>query len=856
MKKRLLVILAVAVIVGVGCVLLTRDLPKVLTWVQKKGIPLPHSMATMTMIDAAANPPVTIAVDVQQDLHAIDPNIYGVNNADSNTLNQLNSPLNRYGGNRTTRYNWQQNTDSTAMDWYYQSYPDANVPGGLADNIVQNSHNAQAQPMITIPMIDWIAKAGAGRSVLWSFSIQKYGPQQGSDAEWYPDAGNGIKQDGTYVVGNDPNDANVPNSTAFEQTFVNHLVGKWGTAAQGGVRYYVMDNEHGIWYDTHRDVHPVGASMDEIRDKMIAYAEMIRSTEPNALIVGPEEYGWTGFFMSGYDKQQCEQKQAQGDFSCWGNPPERANHGGMLYMDWLLDQLHKHDVASGHKMLDVFTLHWYPQGPEYSDDVSTATQLLRNRSTRSLWDPNYTDETDWIADKVQLIPRMKNWVNTYYPGLKIGITEYGWGAENHINGATAQADVLGIFGREGLDLATMFTDNSIDPNSFLGKAFRMYRNYDGNKSAFGDTSVQTVAPDPDNVSAFGAVRGGDGALTVMVISKYLGNNTTVTIQMNNFQSTGNAQVWQLTSAGAITNLPAIQFGGAGFDATVPPRSITLFVIPTANQNPDYAISCAPSTLNANPGNPAQTNCTLNSLGGYNSSVTLSCSGLPAGATCDFSTNPVVVTGSTNVTVQQNVAAGDYPFSIDATDGAINHSFGATLHVNPLAQILFQDDFGDGIQSWTVHKGSWSETGGNLINQTITKSEIIAPPVFQGCSICTVEADLSVNAPAGSPSLLAWYTSSTSTLELMQVTKKNTWQLTHKMSGVIKSATVALPIQVGATNHVKITFDGQNFQLAINGVTVIPAFQPAGPPQGTVGFRLKSAKKASVTGQFASISVYQ
>ena len=89
-------------------------------------------------------------------------------------------------------------------------------------------------------------------------------------------------------------------------------------------------------------------------------------------------------------------------------------------------------------------------------------QLLRNRSTRSLWDPNYVDES-WIAStginggKVNLINLMKNWVNTYYPGTKIGITEYNWGAEGHMNGATTQADIWGIFGREGLDLANRWT---------------------------------------------------------------------------------------------------------------------------------------------------------------------------------------------------------------------------------------------------------------------------------------------------------------------------------------------------------------------------------------------------------------
>ena len=112
-------------------------------------------------------------------------------------------------------------------------------------------------------------------------------------------------------------------------------------------------------------------------------------------------------------------------------------------------------------------MHYYPQGGEFSDDVSTAMQLRRNRSTRSLWDPNYVDET-WIDDKVQLIPRLKGWVNTYYPGTQIGITEYNWGAESHINGATTQADILGIFGREGLDLATRWTTPAVEHADLQG----------------------------------------------------------------------------------------------------------------------------------------------------------------------------------------------------------------------------------------------------------------------------------------------------------------------------------------------------------------------------------------------------
>ena len=130
-------------------------------------------------------------------------------------------------------------------------------------------------------------------------------------------------------------------------------------------------------------------------------------------------------------------------------------------------------------------------------------QLRRNRSTRSLWDPNYVDET-WINDKVQLIPRLRNWVNTYYyPGTPIGITEYNWGAEGHINGATTQADIFGIFGREGLDMAARWTTPDATHADLQGDEdvpqLRRQQVDVRRHERVGDAS-----PNPDNVSAFAA----------------------------------------------------------------------------------------------------------------------------------------------------------------------------------------------------------------------------------------------------------------------------------------------------------------------------------------------------------------
>ena len=209
-------------------------------------------------------------------------------------------------------------------------------------------------------------------------------------------------------------------------------------------------------------------------------------------------------------------------------------------------------------------------------------QLRRNRSTRALWDPTYVDET-WIARQVKLIPRMREWISAYYPGTKIAITEYNWGAENHINGATAQADILGIFGREGLDLAARWTTPASSTPTY--KAIKLYRNYDGMKSGFGDVSVAATAPDPDSLAAFGALRSADGSLTVMVINKVFSGNTPVTLQLDNFSPGNLAQVWQLTSSATINRLTDAIVSANQCTFSLPSQSITLLVIPASGSNP-------------------------------------------------------------------------------------------------------------------------------------------------------------------------------------------------------------------------------------------------------------------------------
>ena len=525
----------------------------------------------------ATNSLVAITVDAQLNRHAISPLIYGVAFASSSDLLDLNAPLNRSGGNAETRYNWQLDAHNRGNDWYFISLADGGgTAGQSADDFVTTSRNGGAEPMLTVPMIGWAAKLGASRAKLASYSVSKYGPQTATEPGW-PDIGNGISVTNNMpITWNDPNDANFQTNATFQAAWLTHLTNRWGMSTNGGVRYYFMDNEHSIWHSTHRDVHPNGASRTEIRDKFFDYAGKVKAADPNAIVLGPEEFGWSGYFNSGADLQY-------GDQHGWSYLPDRATNGNLDYVCWLLKELHQRDTNTNQRLLDYFTLHRYTEDSAVGgEDVSTTTQLKRNRWTRSFWDTNYVDES-WIGsqpeNKVMLIPRMKGWVASYYPGTKIGITEYNWGAEGHINGATTQADILGIYGRESLDLATRWTTPAASTPTY--KAMKLFRNYDGNKSGFGDTSVSAAGPNPDNVSTFAAVRSPDAALTVLVINKQLASGASTTVSLANFMPAGTAQVWQLTSANAITRLSDISFSGTTFTSTVPAQSITLFVLPAA-----------------------------------------------------------------------------------------------------------------------------------------------------------------------------------------------------------------------------------------------------------------------------------
>jgi len=186
-----------------------------------------------------------------------------------------------------------------------------------------------------------------------------------------------------------------------------------------------------------------------------------------------------------------------------------------------------------------------------------------------------------------LIPMMKGWVAAGYPGTKLAIDEYNWGGMEAINGALAQADILGIFGVQGLDLGTMWPTANPSQQIPGMMAFAMYRNYDGANSTFGDMSLAATTADQGKLSIYSAYRTADKAVTIMVINKTYGDLSD-TVAIDNVAASGPAKVYTYSNANlaAIVAQPNIALTtpvkgstASTLTATFPAQSITLLVVP-------------------------------------------------------------------------------------------------------------------------------------------------------------------------------------------------------------------------------------------------------------------------------------
>ncbi|HVE84127.1 MAG TPA: glycoside hydrolase family 44 protein, partial [Myxococcales bacterium] len=351
---------------------------------------------TSPRVERAAPLDVRMSVDCLLPGHPINPMIYGIafkpsHDARDSHQWKLGAGARRWGGNPTSRYNWVLgNAWNTASDWFFRNVNYTGDPKFTYERFLEDDIAHGMATALTVPTIGWVAKDT--ESV--GFPAAVFGVQKAMAPE-NAKIGNGVGQDGKPLPPGPPTLSSVPAPPEFVEKWVQAIRAQ--DARRGrSVQMYILDNEPVLWNSTHRDVHPDPLTYDELLDRMLRYGSAVRRADREAVIAGPAEWGWTGYFFSAKD-------QAVG----FKFRPDRLRHGNTPLLPWLLSKLKEHREETGERILDVVDVHYYPQhdgaGMGAGGKVDPYSAALRIRSTRSLWDPNYVDES-WIDDNIRLIP--------------------------------------------------------------------------------------------------------------------------------------------------------------------------------------------------------------------------------------------------------------------------------------------------------------------------------------------------------------------------------------------------------------------------------------------------------------------
>jgi hypothetical protein len=584
---------------------------------------------------------------ISPDVYGMNAYLFHATAADTAAVAKANVPVTRWGGDSTERYNYQLDLTNYISDWFFENGGGNGGDGWPAasgvkafDNLVDSNNSEGIKTLGTVPVIGWVAKdstsCGFPKTTYPNQLAVNNKPAFSTDVRncgsgIYPEGVSGCTSSGGCNIPSDPTVTSIaappPTPPADPSTvdttwadaswtgsWVNYLVGKYGTGNSGtGVAIYDLDNEPSWWFSGSADVHPLPFTYDEVTNGGIGSALAIKTVDPTAGVSGPVMDYWWAYF---YSMKDIKNGWSNGSpcWQPWNDPTDREAHGGVPFIEYYLQQFKAAETTYGLRLLDYLDLHTYFAATYNGSGVGLTTagdsgeQAARLNSTRAFWDPTYTDpnfpQPNYPTDAnyynptthgncnvplqaPQLIPMMQNWVTNDYPGTKLAIDEYNFGGLESINGAVTQADILGIFGREGLDLGA-FWPTQAPSTQIPGMAFAIYRNYDGAKSTFGDMALASTSADQGKLAVYGAERTADNKLTVVVINKTYGDLTS-TLSLPGLPATvtsGQTYLYSNANLNAIVAQPAVTVtpGSGGAASTIgnytfPAQSITLFVTP-------------------------------------------------------------------------------------------------------------------------------------------------------------------------------------------------------------------------------------------------------------------------------------
>jgi hypothetical protein len=492
----------------------------------------PSQLCGSSQTCVASSSTTSVIVDAKSQLTTISPGIYGV--AFSSDDSMQVAALNRWGGDAVSSYNWKIDVSNSGGDWNCANYkgrftsptPDSSLSTS-SDQFVHYNITKRADTLMTIPISGWVASMATPNpgtpNCAGGTAISTCCQTLGTSEEEVVDKGSSVLD------------------TSFMGDWVTHMVSTFGSAAGGGVKYYQLDNEPDNWQALRTDIYPafyppgtwcepfyttnssIGTSLNQdFINRTMAYAKAVKAADPTSSVL----------FMCTENPLDLV---ALPNLEC-GSPSGPYSTTNSLTMAIL--KLAATQEASTHtRLLDCVDTHYPFPGKGLGD-------------TSALWD----------STSSSVVPRVQGWINSTYPGTGICVTEYnipkdgGDGSTPDATSGTQLADVLGMYGRLGYQVASYFV-TLVHGSTHLPvyNAMAMFRNYDGNSGRFGAYSIGAASPNKGvNVYAASDSPTNPTKVWVMLVNVSGAAQSGLSITLNNFTPTGSAQVYRMTGGGAPT----------------------------------------------------------------------------------------------------------------------------------------------------------------------------------------------------------------------------------------------------------------------------------------------------------------
>jgi hypothetical protein len=479
---------------------------------------------------------VTVTVTPSK-THPISPFIYGVNFATHIDGLPSAMTLDRAGGNRWTAYNWETNASNAGSDYQYQNdnyLSDSKEPGNAVSVLIAEDRKRGMASLVTVQMQGLVAGDQAGPVSVANPPDMKRFKKVGFEKR--------VISKESFTVRPSLSDEYV-----FMDEFVWALDQKFSGKNIFGAKpaaqpvFVSLDNEPELWPHTHLEIQgKTGLTANGYIENTVRLATALKKQFPDIVIFGPAHYGFMGLYN-------------------WSGELSASPSGNNWFTDKYLRELKKASASFGKPLVDVYDFHWYPEatdnagarvsylkGPTLSDDQVQAIV----QSPRSLWDKTYKEKSwitnDVIGQPIAILEQLQSRIAAANPGMKLALTEYDNGGGQHIAGAIAQADNLGIFGVRALFAATLWPLSNTEPYVFAG--FRAFRNFDGANHHFGDTSIDATSSDVAKVAVYVSADSSRAGRVVMVAINRSPSEQLTTI--TGLPLSGAAHLFQMTAATA------------------------------------------------------------------------------------------------------------------------------------------------------------------------------------------------------------------------------------------------------------------------------------------------------------------